>query len=165
MWHFLFLLKWPLGGEDWKKRCAWFRCEYPRFPIAESGAVRSHHFMRLYVYVKVCVHGCMNISVCRDVPAVWEEGCFVVQGFLSVTDLAPRGFPWCPQYHWCFNTWKTEFSPKLVRITEKAYVLFILFSFSRFMTYFWTQCHTGQPSCSTWSGSKVGTHDSANPCQ
>lgn len=20
MWHFLFLLKWPVGGEDWKKR-------------------------------------------------------------------------------------------------------------------------------------------------
>ncbi len=119
------------------------RCEYPRFPITESGAVRSHHFMRhLCVYVNVCawMH---EYKVCVGMCLQYgKEGCFLCNGFLNVTDLAPRGFPWCSQYHWCFNTWKTEFSPKPIRITEQAYVLFILFSFSRFMTYFQTHCNT-----------------------
>lgn len=69
-------------------------------------------------------------NVCtRDVPAVWEEDCFVVQGFLSVTGFkTQRVSVMLPAligtYVLIFG--KQNFSYTR-RITEQAYILFITF--------------------------------------
>lgn len=71
-----------------------------------------------------------EINVCtRDVPAVWEEDCFVVQGFLSVTGFKTQRVSVMPPaligtFVLIFG--KQNFS-NTQRITEQAYVLFILF--------------------------------------